>query len=481
MKEEDNESQDSKHYEQLVKQSDLIEINDKKRNIIFLCLTIIAIFSSCDGGIIPQQNTFIQVDFGEKGEQRVGLFGSIDYSGRVVGALIFTVIMGKMNRKMLLVYTLLFKSITLFIPLFTINYYINSIARGLSGLSQVFYPTYLPVWCDQYGKKNKKTIWVMIVQIGNPLGIIIGYGFGLLFEKLKLFGINGWRTSFAIEGIILIISAIIINFFEEIYFSEKFLLVEDSKGKEEEINDEKKKVTLFANIGTIICNKIFLFSSLCNSVAFFGIGVVQFYGDKYMKLVLDIGDSIRFILFGLLCLFGPTSGMVFGGIISSKLGGYVKRNSMKFIIIAMIVAGFISMLIACHEISVLFIIFSWTYLFAIGTVIPPLSGIIISCLDNNLRGDGFSLCNFLNNLLGNFPSSYAYSILVDAFDKGDNKSDKYRYAWMITMGYNFVGLFFVIIAGVFRFKIKGDLSQSEQKEENKNNIDGEAKDVNYTK
>ena len=154
---------------------------------------------------------------------------------------------------------------------------------------------------------------------------------------------------------------------------------------------------------------------------------------------------------------------------------------MKFIIIAMIVAGFISMLIACHEISVLFIIFSWTYLFAIGTVIPPLSGIIISCLDNNLRGDGFSLCNFLNNLLGNFPSSYAYSILVDAFDKGDNKSDKYRYAWMITMGYNFVGLFFVIIAGVFRFKIKGDLSQSEQKEENKNNIDGEAKDVNYTK
>ena len=115
MKEEDNESQDSKHYEQLVKQSDLIEINDKKRNIIFLCLTIIAIFSSCDGGIIPQQNTFIQEDFGEKGEQRVGLFGSIDYSGRVVGALIFTVIMGKMNRKMLLVYTLLFKSITLFI------------------------------------------------------------------------------------------------------------------------------------------------------------------------------------------------------------------------------------------------------------------------------------------------------------------------------------------------------------------------------
>ena len=478
MSEEDNESQTTKTIEQLVKQDNLIEIDDKKRNIIFLCLTAIAIFSSCDGGIVPQQNTFIQEDFGEKEEQRVGLFGSIDYSGRVVGALIFTVIMGKMNRKLLLVSTLLFKSLTLFVPLFTINYYINSIARGLSGLSQVFYPTYLPVWCDQYGKKNKKTIWVMIVQIGNPLGIIIGYGLGLLFEKLELFGMNGWRTSFAIEGVILILCAVIIFFFEDMYFSEKFLLVEDSKGKEE-IKDEQKKVTLFANIGSIICNKIFLFSSLCNSVAFFGIGVVQFYGDKYMKLVLDIGDSIRFILFGLLCLFGPTSGMVFGGIISSKLGGYVKRSSMMFIIIAMIVAGVISMLIACHEISVLFIITSWTYLFAIGTVIPPLSGIIISCLDNNLRGDGFSLCNFLNNLLGNFPSSYAFSILVDVFDQGDNNSDKYRYAWMITMGYNFIGLLFVIIAGVFRLKIKGDLSDGKE-ENNINSVDGETKSDDNT-
>jgi len=478
MSEEDNESQTTKTIEQLVKQDNLIEIDDKKRNIIFLCLTAIAIFSSCDGGIVPQQNTFIQEDFGEKEEQRVGLFGSIDYSGRVVGALIFTVIMGKMNRKLLLVSTLLFKSLTLFVPLFTVNYYINSIARGLSGLSQVFYPTYLPVWCDQYGKKNKKTIWVMIVQIGNPLGIIIGYGLGLLFEKLELFGMNGWRTSFAIEGVILILCAVIIFFFEDMYFSEKFLLVEDSKGKEE-IKDEQKKVTLFANIGSIICNKIFLFSSLCNSVAFFGIGVVQFYGDKYMKLVLDIGDSIRFILFGLLCLFGPTSGMVFGGIISSKLGGYVKRSSMIFIIIAMIVAGVISMLIACHEISVLFIITSWTYLFAIGTVIPPLSGIIISCLDNNLRGDGFSLCNFLNNLLGNFPSSYAFSILVDVFDQGDNNSDKYRYAWMITMGYNFIGLLFVIIAGVFRLKIKGDLSDGKE-ENNINSVDGETKSDDNT-
>ena len=60
-------------------------------------------------------------------------------------------------------------------------------------------------------------------------------------------------------------------------------------------------------------------------------------------------------------------------------------------------------------------------------------------------------------------------MLVDAFDKNDNSTDKYRYAWMITMAYNFVGLLFVFIAGIYRFKIKGDLSEDKNIENENNN------------
>ena len=35
------------------------------------------------------------------------------------------------------------------------------------------------------------------------------------------------------------------------------------------------------------------------------------------------------------------------------------------------------------------------------------------------------------------------------------------------MGYNFVGLLFIIIAGIFRFKIEGDLSSDESEEKEK--------------
>ena len=269
------------------------DISDKKRNIIFIILSIIATLSSLDGGIIPQQNETIKKDFESDDEERVGLFGSIDYIGRVFGSFIFTLIMGRMNRKMILVVTLLFKSVTMIIPIISKQYYINLIARCLSGISQVFYPIYLPVWCDQYAKKKFKAIWVTIVQLGNPIGIILGYGLGMLTESI--FTDSGWVYAFFIEGLFLVASAIIIIFFDNIYFSEKFVLTDDSRGMEIESD---KTIQLFKNLGKIICNKIFIFSSLCNSVAFFGIGVVQFYGDKYMGKVLKISES------GLLCRSG---------------------------------------------------------------------------------------------------------------------------------------------------------------------------------
>ena len=286
------ENEEIKYKENFMTESNLIELSDYKRNVIFIVLVIVSILSSCDGGIIPQQNSGIKFHFneeGDKSEKRVGLFGSIDYIGRIIGSLIFIIIMGKMNRKMLLIITLLFKAVTLFIPIVFYGYYINAIARCLSGISQVFYPTYLPVWCDQYAKKKKRTIWVTLVQIGNPLGIIIGYGLGMICgiakDKNDKEKIIGWRLAFPLEGITLIICAVIIFFFDKIYFSEKFVLVDDFKGKEEELPEEKKQISLFTNVGKILANLIFLFCSLCNSVAFFGIGVVQYFGDKSMKLV----------------------------------------------------------------------------------------------------------------------------------------------------------------------------------------------------
>ena len=455
-------------------QSTMVEISDGARKTIYICLVLINTFSSCDGGIIPQQNTNIKNDFHDDENSLVGFFGSVDFFGRVIGALVFAFILGKMNRKMILFVTLILKAFTLFIALPFEGSLINIIFRGISGISQVFYTSYLPVWCDQYGKKKHRTIMVMIVQLGHPIGIIIGYGMGMVCDLILPddFSYKGWRISFGLEGVILIIIAIIILGFKKKYFSEKFILIDDNLGKEEirEVQDSQNYSSL-SNIKKIISNKLFLFTTLSNSVAFFGMGIVQFWGDKYMEIVLNMESTFRFIVFAVLCLLGPILGMVFGGVVCSKLGGYNKRKAMTLIIIMLLVAAIISSLITLGKNMIVFIIFTWSYLFFLCGASPPESGIIIASLENKLRGDGFALCNSILNLLGSFPPSYVFGALLDLYGNKMSKEDvaennHYVYTMITCMAYNFVGVIFIIIAGVFRFKIKGDLSATPDEEIN---------------
>ena len=437
--------------------SELIHIKDKARTTIYIVLVCISGFSACDGGICPQQIDYLKKDFKTNKDSTVGFFGSVDYIGRVIGALLFSAIMGKMNRKMLLVFCLLFKALTLLTALLTPDKIVNIIARGLSGIAQVFFTTYLPVWCDQYGKERKRTLMVTIVQLGGGLGIIFGYGLGLICEELiSTKDYSGWRTAFAIEGIILIVCGIIIFSFKNKYFSNNFVLVKDNEGKEEDSLTENN-ASILSNFGKMLCNKLFLFTTLANSVTFFGISIVQYWGDQYMEKVLEIEKKKRFVAFACLCLLGPILGTLFGGVVCSNLGGYGKRKTMVFIIILVLIASIFSEITALFTVPMAFIALSWFFLFFICGTISPESGIIISSLDSSLRGDGFSLCNCILNLIGNFPASYVFSLLLDFFEEKVGEYKNYRYAWGFSMSYNFIGLLFIIIAGIYRFKIKGDL------------------------
>ena len=442
--------------------SDIIKINDKARKAIYICLVAISCFSSCDGGILPQQVDNIKTDFNTTKDSTVGLFGSVDFIGRVIGALIFAVIMGKMNRKMLLVSLLLLKSLTLLIALLTKNKIVNIISRGISGIPQVFITIYLIVWCDQYGKEKNRTLMVTFVQLFAALGIVLGYGIGIVCDKISSNDFLGWRLAFGLEGIILIVCGLIIFTFENKYFSCYFVLTKDNEGIEEESNNQINLKDILKNFKKILSNKIYLFTTLLNNTIWFGMSIIQYWGDKYMENVLHMKKSQRFIAFSCLCILGPILGILIGGIICSKLGGYGKRKSIIFLIILIFIGSIISELAAVHTKKILFIILGWFYLFFTCAAIPAESGIIISSLENNLRGDGFSLTNCINNLMGNFPASYFFSLVSDLFEKkitDENKNYRhYRYAWCISMGYNFIGLIFIIIAAIYRFKIKGDLS-----------------------
>ena len=452
---------------------EIVNINNKARIGIFVCLVCISGFSACDGGIIPQQLNYIKEDFGAGGDSIAGFFSSVDYIGRVVGAFVFAVIMGMMNRKLLLASTLIFKAITLLVSLIPLPKgmpiaVFNIIFRGLSGISQVFITTYLPVWCDQYGKEKSRTIMITIIQLCCAIGIIIGYGIGLLCELIfKKSEYKGWRPAFALEGIILLVCGFIILSFDKTYFSQNFVLTKDNEGVEEVKKDQRKNI--LSNFGKMLCNFLFLFTTLGNSMAFFALSVIQYWVDQYMDEVMHVRKSTRFISFAILVLLGPILGILIGGIIVSKLGGYCKRSSMVFVIIACVLGSIISIITSFINNYIVFLIVCLLFLFSICSTIPPESGIIISSLDNSLKGDGFSLSGGICNLIGNFPAAYIFSLFSDWFkgphkDPNDKDTSHYRKAWLLSMCFNFLGVIFVVVAGMFRFRIPGDLNKDELKD-----------------
>ena len=454
-----------------------IIINDKARNSLFILLCIEYCISSCDGGIVPQQNKHLQHDFNDKGDSKVGLFGSIDYIGRIIGAVVMSLLIDRIDRKLFLAGSCFFKAITLIISLFYEKYNLNLITRLLSGIPQTLLTSYGTIWTDQFGKRKKRTMMLPILQFAALLGIIVGYIFGIISDKIlsknnkdpkNNHPYYGWRLSFGIEGVGLGIIGIIILFYKKTYFSTTFYLNEDDdyKGKEKsdfEIAKEKNKSggwkTFMEQFPKIICNKIFIFMSISNTVAFFGMRVIQFYADKYMELILKISESIKFILYIVLCMTGPVVGILICGIICSKIGGYTSKNGMIFILVLNIIACVSSVFMTATMNSIISLSCFWLYLFCYAAVTPLQGGVIIASLPKDLKGNGFSINMFFLNSIGSFPSSYVYGLIADyIYDHYPEQNDmRYRTAMMITMYYNYFGLILAGIAGILRLRLKGEL------------------------
>ena len=454
-----------------------IVLDNKLRQTLFYLLCIVYCISSCDGGIVPQQNNNLKKDFKtEENESKIGLFGSIDYVGRILGALVMSFLINKIHRKIFFGGCCLFKSFTLLIALTTHDYHVNLVMRLLSGIPQTLLTSYGTIWVDQFGKRKSRTMMLPIFQFFALLGIVIGYGFGIISDLIlgtgedKMF--RGWRLSFGIEGIILGILGFIFLFYPKLYFSSTFYLKEDDdlKGKEksvQEISDEINKVhgetSLWKQMPKILCSKIFIFTSIGNTVAFFGMRVIQFYADEFMGKVLDVKPNQKFLYYIILCLTGPVLGILICGFICSKIGGYTSKNGMIFILVLNVIACFSSFFITLTLNQFVSLFSAWLFLFSFAAATPLQGGIIISSLPKEFKGNGYSINMFFLNAFGSFPSSYVYALICDFIKEHypEKGNMRYRTTLMITMFYNYFGLIMIIIASILRFRLKGELGTSQ--------------------
>lgn len=79
------------------------------------------------------------------------------------------------NSKWLTVAALVLLEISLLLFVFIVSKPAAYATRFVTGVCQVFLLVYYPIWIDKYGK-NRKTLWLTLLQICVPIGIFMGYG-----------------------------------------------------------------------------------------------------------------------------------------------------------------------------------------------------------------------------------------------------------------------------------------------------------------
>ena len=90
---------------------------------------------------------------------------------------------------------------------------------------------------------------------------------------------------------------------------------------------------------------------------------VQFWINDYLQFGLQIEDAKkRFYMFGSIVVTSPPLGMVVGGIILTKIGGYESEKAIYIPLICSLIVSIIANLATLSSNVFLFLSFFWIYL-----------------------------------------------------------------------------------------------------------------------
>ena len=204
----------------------------KKRKFIFALICLINILINLDRGAIPAGTTEIK----EKNNitnAELGMIGSLLYFGLILGSLTGGYFFSKYSSKWIVILSLFI--FCFFLYSFTIFESCGGmfLSRICCGFCEVFCLIYFPIWVDQYGVKGMKTIWLTFLQIGIPLGTILGY----LLEACSIKYYKSWEGGFFIQIILLCSCSGILFLTPDKFFERNY---RHSESTQEEIENEFK-------------------------------------------------------------------------------------------------------------------------------------------------------------------------------------------------------------------------------------------------
>lgn len=427
-----------------------------KRKIIFALIFVINILINFDHGAIPAGTTSLKKE-NNLDNVALGIIGSLVYLGLVLGSISAGPIFSIYSSKWVVILSLLCSCF--FLYSFTVFKGTLGMAfcRVGCGFCQVFCYIYFPVWVDTYGVNQSQTLWLTFLQLGVPVGTMLGY----VLEAFFVRQVNKWRYAFYTQIFFIFVCVILLIVTPDKFFSRNYKHSESSqKDIEEEFNDlrrafdkeENKNISgrsrlknltvvndmmknkygrsslysmfslieetedegskkYFSVIKDLIKNKKYIFTMYGISCLLFVVTGIQFWISDYMQEVMQIPSSKVYVIFAVICITAPVLGVLLGGIFIQYLGGYTNKRALDACFKIAILAAACGIFLPVVDIVWLFVILMWLLLFFGGSVTPGLTGIMLSSIPDNSKEIGNSLTQLCYNLLGYLPSPFLYGLV----------------------------------------------------------------------
>lgn len=130
----------------------------------------------------------------------------------------------------------------------------------------------------------------------------------------------------------------------------------------------------FRNVKLLFKEKVYVFAVIAVAILNFISTAIQYWVSDHLKKVMKFDEDQIFICFVITCVTAPTLGVISGGYIVQKFGGYESKKSIVFCFVFGIIAGLDAILILFQENIIGFSIVLWIFLFFGGAIVPNMIG-----------------------------------------------------------------------------------------------------------
>ena len=169
-------------------QENFTVLSRKVRIFIFSLFLILSVVVDLENGIFSSSVDYLQEDLNMNNAE-YGMFVSIPFTGRIIGLVIFMILLNFKHRKYTLLASIFLHGSTYGLYKITNNYYILTFANMFTAGNKTCSTVYRPVWIEQFGLSKFKSIFFSLVQIMSSYGQVIGFNLGSLLFK------ENWRLA----------------------------------------------------------------------------------------------------------------------------------------------------------------------------------------------------------------------------------------------------------------------------------------------